>query len=237
MIPRSTFNTLLIGAICLVVGIILGVVGSQRINGDNEAYIRRIVGLAMENSGDNPNRRYVVSDTGQPSIGRADAPVTIVAFEDFLCRYCKQFNDTTLARILETYGEQVRIVHRDFPLLAPQSLDGANAAACADDQGAFWEFHERFYGDQESLTREDFIAYAGELSLNVETFTACYDAANHEEAIYADYLEGQSLGVSGTPTFFINGRILVGARPYELFAAVIEQELAAIEAGGTGAAS
>ncbi|MDX2162143.1 MAG: thioredoxin domain-containing protein [bacterium] len=245
-IQRTTINYAVIALVCFGIGLVIGAIGVERLTANrDEQLIRAAVSQALASSrsetqamiadalasagleaAPDPNRRQVVNSDG-PFQGPEDAPVTIVAFEDFRCGFCKRFNDETLNQILENYPTQVRYVHRDFPILGPASDDSAVAAQCAHDQGRFWEFHERFYGDQTRLTEADFTAYAAELEMDVTAFTACYQARTPEAGIDADLAEGQQLGVQGTPTFFVNGRILIGAQPYDVFASYIEAELTA----------
>ncbi len=248
---RSTINMILTGLIFLVIGVIVGMIIYDR-SVNNEAQIRRIVSVALEASraetesmiqaaladiggggetvarlGDDPTARYTLSVEG-PALGAENAPITIVAFEDFQCGYCKRFNDDTLPQILAAYPDQVRFIHHSFPILGQASLDAAHAAQCANAQGRFWDFHTQFYGNQQSLTAENFTAYATSIELDVAAFTACYEGQEFQSAIIADLAEGQTLGITGTPTFFINGRVVIGAQPFAVFASVIEQELAAL---------
>ena len=116
-----------------------------------------------------------------------------------------------------------------IPILGQDSLSAALAAGCADDQGAFWPFHDRLYADPTNLTRDAFVQYATDLNLNLDTFTQCYDDQQHRDDVLQDYNDGQALGVGGTPTFFVNGKIFVGAQPYENFAQLIDAELNADE--------
>jgi protein-disulfide isomerase len=129
--------------------------------------------------------------------------------------------------LLDAYEGQVQFVFRDYPILGPDTVQSALAAECADDQGQFWAFHDRLYADQ-ILTRDAFLQHATELEMDVDTFTTCLDDAVHQEEIEADYVAASQLGVSGTPTFFINGKILVGAQPYNSFVAAIEAELTSL---------
>jgi protein-disulfide isomerase len=108
-------------------------------------------------------------------------------------------------------------------------VQAALAGECAHDQNRFWELHNRLYADQ-VLTRDAFIAHATELEMDVEAFVECLDNAVYQSEIEADYQAGAMVGVGGTPTFFINGRILVGAQPLENFVQYIEAELGALEA-------
>ena len=248
-VQRSTINMILTALIFLVIGVIVGMIIYDR-SMNNEDQIRRIVSVALEASraeteamiaaalggsggtetarlGDDPSARYTLSPEG-PALGAENAPITIVAFEDFQCGYCKRFSDETLPQILAAYPDQVRFIHRDFPILGQASLNAAHAAQCANAQGRFWDFHERFYGNQQSLTPENFTAYATETEMDVAAFTTCYEAEEFQSAIFTDLAEGQTLGITGTPTFFINGRVVIGAQPFAVFASVIEQELAAL---------
>jgi protein-disulfide isomerase len=101
----------------------------------------------------------------------------------------------------------------------------AEAAQCAHDQGKFWEYHDKLFDNQRALAAEQLKAYATEMGLNGETFNACLDSGKYRDEIRQDMREGQDIGVSGTPAFFINGRFLSGAQPYEAFASIIDEEL------------
>jgi protein-disulfide isomerase len=233
VIPRETFNYVVIAVVFLALGLVIGVVAYDRIvRTQSEDLIKRSVAAAVAAlpasdsvAAADPNARYTVSTDGQPSLGPADAPIVMVEFGDFRCSYCKRFHDQTVTPLLENYGDQIRFVYRDYPILGPDSLQAALAASCAYDQNAFWDFHDRLYANPQQLTRDAFLQYATELDLNVGQFTQCYDNAEHQEQVVQDYSDGEALGISGTPTFFINGRILVGAQPYEQFVARIDAEL------------
>ena len=109
-------------------------------------------------------------------------------------------------------------------------MPAANAVECAREQGKFWEYHDKLFENQKALDKDNLIQYAGELQLDDAEFTACLDSGKHTEAVQQDMADGQSVGVSGTPAFFINGRFLNGAVPYEQFAAIIDEELASLGA-------
>lgn len=172
-------------------------------------------------------RAIEVSPDDDPGIGPADAPVLIVGFSDFQCSHCARFGRDTLGQILDTYGNQVRFVFRDFPLMSlhPQALKAAEAAQCVHDQGRFWEYHDLLFRNQEAVDVESLKDYARQLGLDVAAFTSCLDTDRHFSEVQHDLTEGQSYGVTGTPTFFINGRLLVGAKPFADFQAIIEEEL------------
>jgi protein-disulfide isomerase len=169
--------------------------------------------------------RLAVAEGDDPSKGPKDAPVTLVEFSDFQCPYCARVNPT-LKRLEETYGDKVRLVFRNYPLpIHPQAPKAAEAAACARDQDKFWEMHDRLFDHQDKLQVPDLKAAAAELGLDTKAFDACLDSGRHEAAVKADQQEGESYGVSATPAFFINGRALTGAQPYENFARVIDDEI------------
>ncbi len=238
VIPRVMFNYVIIGVVCLVFGVVIGMIGYDQFSQANrvqtEALINKAVATAvaaLPSSADtaaavpDPNARQNVSIANRPSLGPANAPVVVVEFGDFHCSFCKRFHDETITPLLQHYGDQILYVYRDFPILGPDSLQAALAASCAYDQNAFWDFHDRLYADPSELTRDKFLQYAQDLGLDMDTFTQCYDTGAHQDAVVQDYNDGTALGVGGTPTFFINGKILIGAQPYEQFAAAIDAEL------------
>lgn len=243
VISRVTFNYAVIAFVCLLLGMGVGAVGYDRLTQQNrvanEALINKAVATAVAAlprdtaaaQGLNPNTRYTIATEGRPAIGSQDAPVVIVEFGDFRCGYCKRFQEQTVAPLLANYGDQILFVYRDYPILGPDSLQSAFAAQCAHDQGAFWGFHDLLYANQSQLNRVAFVSYAEALGMDVERFTACYDNGELNSAVIQDYNDGNALGITGTPTFFINGKVLVGAQPYETFAAAIDAELAAVNSG------
>ena len=173
-----------------------------------------------------PPRMEIELAEGEPAKGPSSAPVTIVGYSDFQCPYCSSVN-TALNQVVETYGDKVRIVFRDFPLPTHQQAPVAGEAAqCAHDQGKFWEYHDALFANQRALNPPDLKRYAVELGLDAEKFNECLDSGRHRDSVAKDHLEGQKLGVTGTPAFFVNGRFLSGAQPFEAFAQVIDEELA-----------
>jgi protein-disulfide isomerase len=169
--------------------------------------------------------RINVDSSGQPTRGGADAPVTIVEFSDFQCPYCGQ-----MARILREldapYGERVRLVFRDFPLpMHKDAARAAEAAACAQDQGKFWEMHDRLFAGQKSLARADLDRYAADVGLQAARFSACLDGGKHAADWQQDRRDGEQYGVTGTPAFFINGRPIFGAATIQDLRQVIDEEL------------
>jgi len=162
-----------------------------------------------------------------PALGSASAPVTLVEFSDFQCPFCARVRPT-LMRVKEAYGDRVRIVWKDFPLTSihPQAFKAAEAGQCAREQGKFWEYHDRMFANQQALQPEFLKKYAADAGLAAAAFNTCLDSARHAERVKSQIGEGTGLGVSSTPSVFINGRMLSGAQPYEAFASIIDDELA-----------
>ena len=170
--------------------------------------------------------RIPVSAEGAFAQGPKDAPVTIIEFSDFQCPYCSRVVGT-LKEVARLYPKQARLAYRDFPIagLHPKAAKAAEAARCAGEQGKFWEYHDRLFESQAQATIADFKRFAEQLKLDSKSFAACLDSGKHAAAVQADVQEGTRLGITGTPTFFINGRLVVGALPLEMFQKIIDREL------------
>jgi protein-disulfide isomerase len=169
-----------------------------------------------------------VSADDDPVQGSKDAPVTIIEFSDFQCPYCAKFYTQTLPQIRENYIDtgKVKFVYRDYPLSSHQyAKKAAEAAECAHEQGKFWEFHDMIYENQIDLNYEKLKQYAIDLGLNTNEFNICLDSGRMSQEVMKDFQDGSNYGVTGTPSFFINGTKLVGVQPFEAFQRIIEQEL------------
>lgn len=176
--------------------------------------------------------RVKVAIAGRPSLGPKDAPVTVVEFGDFQCPFCKRA-ESTIKAMREKYGNKVRLVFMDFPLsFHDHAMQAANAARCAQAQHKFWPYHNALFADQSKLAPKDLKATAKRLGLNTKEFDTCFDKGKYEAAIQKDIAQGHKLNVDGTPTFFIDGRPLVGAQPLPKFEQIIDEELA--QAGDHG---
>ena len=171
-----------------------------------------------------PVRVDNVSADDDPAIGPDNAPIQIVEFSDFRCPYCKRFRDETLPALLEQYGDQIRFVYRDFAVVGGETA--AEAAECADDLGEYWEYHDALFENPQAYsTSDDYVALAENLGLDAQAFRQCLESGKNRDEVMNDYNAGRSYGVSGTPTFFINGVRVVGAQPLASFQGVIEDEL------------
>jgi predicted DsbA family dithiol-disulfide isomerase len=170
--------------------------------------------------------RVNVASSGHPSTGAASAPVTIVEFSDFQCPFCRAA-ESSLKQVRQKYGDQVKLVYMDFPLgFHSHAMDAARAGRCAADQDKFWQFHDALFLDQSKLDPESLKRTAAKIGLDGNEFNSCFASNKHDAGIRKDMAEGDSLGVTGTPTFFINGRQLAGAQQPLKFYEVIDEELA-----------
>jgi protein-disulfide isomerase len=171
--------------------------------------------------------RYDVSVDDDPVFGPADARVTIVEFSDYQCPYCIKWYREVYARLMEEYKGQIRFVYRDFPLTSihPEALPAAEAANCANEQGAYWQYHDALFSGQFELSADAYIQYASALGLDLQKFQACLKEGRYRAEIEADLNYAIDLGVQSTPTFFINGIPVIGAQPYAAFKQVIDKEL------------
>lgn len=167
-----------------------------------------------------------VGTGGRPSRGGGEsAPVTLIEFSDYECPFCQR-SEATVSEVLKHYGDRVRFVYRDYPLdFHPNAMRASLAAHCAQAQGKFWEYHDKLFIRRE-FTEEKLKSLAGELGLDRKAFDECLDKEQFKDAVEKDRSEGASAGVTGTPTFFINGRLLSGAVPFEEMKKAIDEELA-----------
>jgi len=167
---------------------------------------------------------FQISTDDQPTKGNPNAPVTIVEFTDFQCPSCAQ-QHPVLERIVSEFGDRVRLVVRDFPLSqhanAPKAAEAAEAAR---EQGKYWEYVTALFRNQSALEVDKLRQYASELGLDRVRFDAALDSGKFAEKVQRDLLEGQRLGVGGTPTFYVNGR-RVSDRSYESLKATVEAAL------------
>lgn len=194
---------------------------------------------------DVPTGPVDVSADDDPVLGEKNAPVEIIEFSDFQCPFCRKFWTDTFPQLKTDYIDtgKVKVVYRDFPLASihPMAQKSAEAAQCANDQGKFWEYHDKMYGEQNIIdsgniegpvkgtaqyTVNDLKKWAKDLGLDSEEFDSCLDDGKYEDEVNKDFQDGASAGVQGTPSFFINGNQLSGAQPFAAFKTAIDAELA-----------
>jgi protein-disulfide isomerase len=180
---------------------------------------------AQARRGLDPSKRYSVDTSGAPFKGSRQADLEIVEFSDFQCPFCARVRPT-LERIEKEYGDRVRISFKHLPLsIHPKAAEAHAAAEAAHLQGRFWEMHDRIFANQRQLSRAQYEKYAQEIGLDMERFRADLASADVKSRVTADQAEAARLGVTGTPSFFVNGRYLSGAQPFESFKRLIDEEL------------
>jgi len=173
----------------------------------------------------------IIKDSGAAAKGDSNAKVTIVEFSEYQCPFCKRYIDEAYASIMEDYGDQINYVFHDFPLpFHPHAQQTALAARCAGDQSKYWEMHDLLFENQAEWSEEEDIAanlnsYAQQLGLNQSAFSSCLSSNKFAQEIEDDISLGEKVGVSGTPSFFVNGEMIVGALPYENFKTLIDAQL------------
>lgn len=173
-----------------------------------------------------PGATYKVAVGDAYVKGPDDALVTIVEWSDFQCPFCNRVNPT-MAKIREAYGDQVRVAFKHNPLpMHNRAMAAALAAEAAGKQGKFWEMHDKLFANGRGLTDENIAAWAAEMGLDLEQFEADRKDKALEKKVLAQQAEGIQLGARGTPSFFVNGRYTAGAKSFEDFKALIDEELA-----------
>ena len=173
-------------------------------------------------------RRVDVSTDDDPSIGPANAPITIIEFSDYQCPYCQVWYKQVYQQLLASYPDKLRFVYRDLPLpMHPEAAPAAEAADCAGEQNAYWKYHDALFNQQYGLSRAAYEHYAADLGLDTKAFAACLDSHRFQGEVQADASDAARVGISGTPSFVVNGRLLIGALPFSEFKKVIDEELAA----------
>lgn len=177
--------------------------------------------------GPDPNKRYTLNVANAPTLGPKQARVKIVEFSDFQCPFCSRAV-VTLKKIRDDYPNDVQIIWKNFPLEMHTKAPAAHAAAeAAHRQGKFWEMYDLLFANQKQLEPDQFVTYATQLGLDVNRFKADYVSQEVRARVDADEKEGAALGINGAPGFFINGRFLYGAQPYEAFKKMVDEELLA----------
>ncbi len=172
-----------------------------------------------------PNKHYAVNTKGSPRRGPEKAQLDLVEFSDFQCPFCSRVNPT-LNQINKEYGDEVAIVFKNLPLSIHPKAAGAHAAAeAAHRQGKFWEMHDLIFANQRELTQQRFEEYAQQLGLDMDRFRKDAASPAVNKKVAADAAEAARLGVTGTPGFFVNGRFVSGAKPFDSFKQLIDEEL------------
>lgn len=230
-IKKSTLSLALVAIIFLAVGFGIGKFTTPTANvaaGNNNP-----TGNVVGDIGDSGvPTKFDVPIGDAPVIGDKNAKVTIVEYSDYQCPFCSRFYTQTEGQLRKEYVDtgKVKFVYKDFPLssIHPTAQKAAEAARCAGEQGKYWEMHDLLFEKQDEwapLGAAKLKDYASDLSLDTAAYNSCLDTGKYAPAVQKDFNEGSSFGVSGTPSFFVNGYQIVGAQPYAAFQQIIEQEL------------
>jgi len=226
--------TVLVGATMLIA--LINVVGTfnlyekmAAITGGNPSQNSGQQIPTQDNNANQPPSKVDISVANAPFTGSAGAPVTIVEFSDFQCPYCGKFVTETMPQINDTYIKtgKVKLYFRNFPLssLHENAEKAAEAALCANEQGKFWQYHDKLFANQTALAVTNLKQYAKDLGLNSQNFDSCLDSGKTAEQVKKDTNDGAAYGVQGTPSFFINGTLIVGAQPFSAFQQAIDAAL------------
>jgi len=172
--------------------------------------------------------RFNVPVGDNPYVGPENAPITLIEFGDYQCSYCRAWFLNTYPQLMTAYQGKIRFVYRDFPLssIHANASPAAEAADCAGEQGKYYPFHDKLFNGGLSLGSDTYLKYASDLGLDVTKFKGCIDTNKYQAAVEANYEFAYTMGITSTPTFFINGLALVGAQSFAVFKQVIDQELA-----------
>lgn len=193
-----------------------------------------LTGEVANNQATQPSTGVVdVSAADGAFLGPENAQDVVIEFSDFQCPFCglafddaagkARFGSTYEAAVpkLEELARQgkIKFVFRNFPLtnIHPYAMGAALAAECANEQGKFWEYHDKLFMNQNALTTDDLKKYASDLKLDTTKFNSCLDSKKYQDKIDKDLADGQDYGVSGTPAFFVNGKLLSGSQPWSEF--------------------
>jgi len=219
---------------CLVLGIFLANFTDVK----NSPVFEEIPATDIIQNSKNSISFSTLLDNGSPFLGSVDAPLTLIEFGDYQCSFCKRHSDQTNHLIIKNYVEtgKVKIMFKDLIVVGEDSVSAAHAAHCAKDQEMFWAYHFTLYNNWNGegtgwITNNNLNRFAEDLELNMNEFSECMLDNRWNDLIVASQKDGQALGVSGTPAFFLIGPAdhvtkIDGAQPYSVFVEVFEAELA-----------
>jgi protein-disulfide isomerase len=219
---RSHFYSVMV-VFAFAVGILVGYVAWGRETPAQPAAVAAAPAQAAAPAGDPSYTRYDIPTEGYPSLGPEDAEIVLVEFSDFGCSFCAKWHNETYEKLLASYPGKIRFVYRNLPFRA---FPAAEAAMCANEQNAYWLYHDKLFSYQYGLAEEAFIQYAEDLNLDIDAFSTCLDEHRYQDFVQEDMNFAIQLGINGTPTFFVNGLPIIGAQPLESFKDLIDRELA-----------
>ena len=222
-LKKGEFN-----ALTAIVAFALGLLVGYFIWGNNATPTQQVAPAAEAQAPQAPAEPRDVPIEGFPSEGPDDAPIVIVEFSDFECPFCTKWHNEVYLPLLEEYPDQIKLVYRNFPLtsLHANAYLSAEAAMCAGDQDAYWAYHEKLFESELGLREAALYEYADQLQLDTGSFENCLSSGKYTDFVKEDMDYAISIGVQSTPTFYVNGRLLIGAQPFQVFSQVIDEELA-----------
>lgn len=207
------------------------------------AQIRQLLDQQLRQAGANlppamPSQRAKIPLGSGHTLGREDAPITLVEFTDYQCPFCRDFHLTTFEQIKMKYIDtgKVRFVSRDLPLdFHPHAVKAAQTARCAGEQGRYWEARHTLIVNASTLSPDLFASLAKDLNLDTAKFQACLQSDTQQKAVEEDMAAARAAAITGTPTFVlgptthgtVDGPMIIGAQPFEVFDTKIKELLAA----------
>jgi protein-disulfide isomerase len=173
------------------------------------------------------SRTFGLELEGRPLLGRKDAPLTIIEFTDYECPFCRRYFELTYPVLLDRYGDQLNYTVRHFPVSFQhkRAHKAAQAAECAGDQGRFFEYHDVVFKNNHALDDPSLMGYAAQVRLDTRQFRNCLQSGEKSDIVDEDIQAGIARGIMGTPAFLVNGYMIVGAQPTEVFQRHIDREL------------
>lgn len=223
-----------IGAVVASIVIIVVFLGFQ---GSNQPELKVEPTPQIQESGPPKITMNTFLANGSPLLGNPNASVTLVEFGDYQCHFCNVFFHTTEDKILEKYVEtgKVRMIFKDYNIIGPDSVTASHGAHCANDQNSFWEYHDILYSNWTGenngwASSENLAKFAQEIKLDMNEWSECMNNKKHSQIILASNEDAKSLGLTGTPAFFVVGQDgktsrVFGAQPFEVFEKIFEEEL------------
>lgn len=212
---RSQRQTLvLIGAVAILAVAVVGV-------------------LVLLNQGSGSSAADLEPVSLDKSYGAEDAPVVVLEYSDFQCPYCKQFAEGPARQLKEEYADQgqVRFVYRHFAFIGPESTWAAEASECANEQGRFWDYHDKVFEEQDgenqgAFSKENLKRFAAELGLDTAQFDECFDSGRYESTVRDEVNEAQRRRINSTPSILVNGQLIQNGSSYQGLQTAVEAALA-----------
>ena len=227
--------SLVIGAAIASIVIIVAFLGFNEISNESKLVIEPTP--TIQEAGPPKVTITTFVDNGSPILGNPNAPIILVEFGDYQCHFCNVFFHSTEDEILKNYVEtgKVKMIFKDFNIIGPDSVNASHGAHCANDQGLFWEYHDILYSNWTGenngwASSENLLKFAQEVGLNVDEWSECMSDGRHSQVIVASNEDAKSLGLTGTPAFFVIGSDgkttgISGAQPFTVFENIFETEL------------